>query len=263
MYTNLNDIARNTLKELLTLQTYSNFIKNNIGTYTNITDDIKCTLKEIIDNFEFNNNIKVNKNLYNSLSDIAKHTIKEFIAINEYNNNVKNNINNVKAVDYDDIPKNTNKQILNENYLTIANNNNGLTQVSYDVPITNKDITKNTDYFSVGYAVGVNNNVSSQIAEKNMTQNIIKEEIAQGRVPTLSGPKDIPSKDQYNTMKLKLLPNYNRINPIKSISNISDINSKIHNIKIKPYYNERLYKELLQQLQTNNYTINLTKKIDK
>jgi hypothetical protein len=258
-YTNLSDNARQTLKELLTLQTFSNYIKQNIGSYSNISDDLKTTIRNIISCIEYNNNIKTNQqSTYSNLSDLAKQTIKEFIDINEYNYNINRNNQNI-AINYDDIAKTTHKQdLLNENYISNGYQSNiGDIQVSYDIPSTMKDMNKNIDYISSGVAVGINKNVNSRDAEMNMTQNISKEYISQGRYPTLSGPKNIPSKIQYESMNQNNKPNYSRINPVKLINTNTNRDMTKQNIKIKPYYNEQIYNELLEQLDNNSLVNNI------
>jgi len=258
-YTNLSDNARQTLKELLTLQTFSSYIKQNIGSYSNLSDDLKTTIRNIISCIEYNNNIKTNQqSTYSNLTDLAKQTIKEFIDINEYNNHINRNNQNI-AINYDDIAKTTHKQdLLNENYISSGYQSNiGDIQVSYDIPSTMKDMNKNINYISSGVAVGINKNVNSREAEKNMIQNISKEYISQGRYPTLSGPKNIPSKNQYESMNQNEKPNYSRINPIKSVNIDTNRDMTKQNIKIKPYYDEQIYNELLEQLDNNELVNNI------
>ena len=45
-----------------------------------------------------------------------------------------------------------------------------------------------------------------------MRQNTAKEQISKGQYPTLSGPKFIPVKEQYNSMLQKDKPNFTSAN---------------------------------------------------
>jgi hypothetical protein len=219
-YVNISDEIKMTLKQILTLQTYNTAIKQNIGTYTNISDEIKTTLKDLLTSLETNHNIKSAHNgTYANLTDLAKGTIKEFIATSELNINM--NPNNKKDTAYfTDLAKITHKQnLLNE------------------------------DYLSHPVASGLNKNPKSQDAERNMRQNTVKEVIAQGRYPTLSGQKQIPTTESYGNIRLNDKPNYNRPNAPTLITN--DRQKFDTKIKTGVYYDERLYNELLKQFDEN------------
>jgi hypothetical protein len=288
-YTNLSDSARDTLKQLLTLQTFSSHIKQNPGSYASLQDEAKTCLKEIISSVELNNNIKsANKASYTELMDLARQTIKEFIATTELNNNIKSGqqstyanlqddakathkqeldiqqfntniaskLKEVIKIDFNDIAKTTHKQdLLGEDYLGVMHNSsNGTQQVNFDMPMTMKDLTKAVDYVSSAYASGTNKNDRLQMAERNMRQNVAKEVIAQGVGPTLSGPKLIPTKDYYMSMEQKNKPNYSRAQPpvIRNKINLEDRRMfSALDVKTQPFYDDRLYDELLAQLDEN------------
>jgi len=232
-YTNLSDEAKITLKQLLTLQTFSTHIRQNIGTYTNLPDEAKITLKQILSVIENNNNVKsAQQGSYTNLMDLAKITLKEFLAEQQLNNNVGVSRNEKGiAIDYNDLPKITHKQdLLNENYITTA------------------------------VAAGFNKKPQPQKAERNMRQNITKEIIAKGVSPTLSGPKLIPTKDNYISMKQRNKPCFNRSNPPSLTTKINLEDRKIFRgqyIKQKAAYDERLYQELLDQFDDNPIVNNI------
>ena len=255
-YTNIQDDVKQTLKQLLTLQLFNNNVRQNIGSYSNISDDIKFTLKEILSTIENNNNIKsANHSTYTELADIAKNTIKEFISTIPLNNNM-GTIKKEVAFDPDDLARTTHKQdLLNEKYMGVINNSNiGSTQVNFDIQPTMKDITKIIDYKSAATAAGINNQPMSQQDARAMRQNIAKEKISQGQYPTLSGPKMIPVKEQYDNMNLNNKPNFTRANAPKLSTKI-DLNDRIifdrENQRFFPSYDERLYNELLTQFNDN------------
>ena len=288
-YSNLSDKARDTLKQLLTLQTFSSHIKQNPGSYASLQDEARKTLKEIIASVELNNNVKgANKESYVELMDLARQTIKEFIATTELNTNIKSgqksgyanqqddaktthkqdldiqqfNTNIASAikeaikVDFNDIARTTHKQdLLNEDYLGgMYNSSTGTQQVNFDMPMTMKDITKSIDYIGAGYVAGSSKNDRSQMAERNMRQNTAKEIIAQGVAPTLSGPKLIPTKDNYMSMQQKDKPNYSRTQHpiIRNKINLDDRRMfSALDVKTQPFYDDRLYDELLAQLDEN------------
>ena len=288
-YSNLSDEAKQTLRQLLTLQTFSSHMKQNPGSYANLSDEARSTLKEIIDIVELNNNVKsAQKGSYVELMDLAKQTIKEFIAISEYNNNVKSgqksiyanlqddakathkqeldiqsfNTNIVSAikeaikVDFSDLARTTHKQdLLGEDYIGgMHNSGTGTQQVNFDMPMTMKDLTKAIDYVSSAYAAGSSKNDRSQMAERNMRQNVTKEVIAQGVAPTLSGPKLIPTKEYYQSMQQRDKPNYSRAQPpvIRNKINLEDRRMfSALDVKTQPFYDDRLYDELLAQLDEN------------
>lgn len=255
-YTELQDDIRTTLKQLLTLETFSTFMKENIGTYADLPDDARTTIRELLVLLENNNNMKsAQRGTYANLMDLAKTTIKEFIAESELNNNI-GTIRKEIAVDHNDIARITHKQdLLNENYVSaLINSSSGVPQVSFDIAPTMKDITKVIDYKSSGYAVGVNRKPEPQMAERNMRQNTAKEIIAQGVYPTLSGPKLIPTKDNYNSMRQNNKPNYNRANPPTLLTKTNLEDRQIfrgQHIRRKVNYDERLYDELLAQFNDN------------
>lgn len=287
-YSNLSDKAKLTLKQLLTLQTFSNFIKQNIGSYSNLSDEAKHTIKELLTIFEYNNNVgSAHKEVYTELMDLAKHTIKEFIAITELNNNVgtikkeiafdpndlarttdrqdldaqefNNQIGTVKkdiAFDPNDLARTTHKQdLLNENYMgTILNSSSGVQQVSFDIAPTQKDMNKAINYNSAAYATGINRETISSSDARNMRQNITKEVIAEGRYPTLSNAKQGPTREVYDTMEQNIRPNYNVMKPPALLTKMNLEDRDIfntQNLKNKVEYDERLYEELLDQLNEN------------
>ena len=287
-YANLEDNAKVTIRQLLTLETFSNFIKQNIGSYSNISDEAKHTIKELLSILELNTNLgSGKKESYTELMDIAKYTIKEYIALQEYNNNINstqknpnsyftdlaknthkqeidvqsynNNIGAVKreiAFDPNDLAKNTHKQdLLNENYIgTIANSSTGVPQVDFFIGPTQKDMNKAYDYKSAAFAAGFNKDPQSQMDARNMIQNITKEVVAQGRYPTLSGPKLIPTVDNYQSMEQKIKPNYSVANGPKLTTKINLEDRaifRVEQLRDDPYYDERLYHELLSQFEEN------------
>jgi hypothetical protein len=294
-YANLTDEARQTLKELLTLQTFSTHIKQNPGSYANLQDEARQTLKQIIATVELNNNMKsTQKGTYTELMDLAKQTIKEFIAVSELNNNIKSNqkstyanlqdevrttgkqnldvqtfntnvasaLKQVIKVDFNDLARTTHKQdLLNEDYLGAMHNSGiGTQQVDFLMPMTMKDLNKAIDYVSSAYAAGSNKNDRSQMAERNMRQNVTKEIIAQGVAPTLSGPKLIPTKDYYMSMQQRDKPNFSRAQPpvIRNKINLEDRDMfRAQEVKTQPFYDERLYDELLSQLDDNPLNNNI------
>jgi hypothetical protein len=261
-YVNFTDEAKSTLRQLLTLLTFSNFMKQNPGTYANLNDDAKVTLKQLLTMMENNTHVNsAEKGTYASLQDLAKKTIKEFLAVKHLNNNV-GTVKRETAIDYDDTARITHKQdLLNENYMgTLINSAIGTIQEQYDIPMTMKDMTKILDYMSAAYAAGVNRKPRNDMAERNMRQNIAKEKIAEGRYPTLSGPKLIPTRDNYDNMRQRDKPNYNRANPPTLLTKLNLEDRQIfggQKIKRKINYDERLYKELLGQLDDNPLVNNI------
>jgi len=296
-YSNLSDDARRTLKQLLTLQTFSSYIKQNPGSYANLSDEAKKTIKELIAVVELNTNVKTaGGEAYAELTDLARKTIKEFIATSELNNNIKSgqqsvytnlqddakitqrhdldtkklNTNIAAAIkeaikiDFNDLARTTHKQeLLNEDYIgTMHNSSTGVQQVSFDMPMTMKDLTKAIDYVSSAYVAGGNKNDRSQMGERNMYQNVNKEIVAQGVPPTLSGPKLIPTKEYYLSMEQRTKPNYSRAQPpvIRNKINLEDRNIfRVQDVKTKPFYDERLYDDLLAQLEENPLINNIQK----
>jgi len=293
-YANLQDNAKSTIKQLLTLETFSNFIKQNIGSYSNITDEAKHTIKELLSTLELNNNLgSAQKQSYTELMDIAKHTIKEYIALQEYNNNISsaqknpnnyftdlaknthkqetdvksynNNVGTIKkeiAFNPNDLARTTHKQdLLNENYIgTMANSSVGVQQVDFFIAPTQKDMNKAYDYKSAAFAAGFNKDPQSQMDARNMRQNVVKEVVAQGRSPTLSGPKLIPTVDEYQSMEQKVKPNYSVANGPKLTTkiNLEDRNMfRTEQLKNGPYYDDRLYHELLSQFEDNPLVNNI------
>ena len=266
-YANISDDIKATIRQLLTLQTFSTHIRQNIGSYSNITDEIKTTLKELLDTVEYNNNVKsAQQGTYSDLMDLAKVTIKEFIATTELNNNMKAN-NGQTTVQFSQDARPTHKQdLLNENYVSHMNNpNSGVQQTSFDIQMTMKDLNKAIDYKSAAYASGFSQNPSSQHAERNMRQNIAKEVIAKGVYPTLSGPKLIPTKDNYNSMKQNNKPNYSRSNAPTLTTKINLEDRQIFNVqevRDKVYYDDRLFQELLDQFDSNPLINNIQTTVD-
>jgi hypothetical protein len=115
-----------------------------------------------------------------------------------------------------------------------------------------------------GYAAGSNKNDRSQMGERNMYQNTNKEIVAQGQYPTLSGPKLIPTKEYYLSMEQRDKPNFSRSNPptIKTKINLEDREMfRTLNVKNKVEYDERLYDELLSQLNDNPIVNNINSEI--
>lgn len=261
-YTNLSDEAKTTLKQLLTLQTYSTFIKQNSGTYSNLTDEAKATLKQLLTSVALNTNIKSSKQqTYSNLMDLAKTTIKEFIATTELNTNM-GTVKKSKAFNQNDVARPTQKEdMLNDNYLGgMIDSSNGTQQVSFNIDPTMKDLTKIVDYQGIAGAVGINNKPKSQSDARNMVQNTNKEIIAKGRKPTLSGLKQAPTQNEIGEVRYKAYPTYNHQNAPKftSKTNLNDRSLfRKENTKTAPYYDERLYEELLEQLQDNELSNNV------
>jgi hypothetical protein len=260
-YSNIQDDVKQTIKQLLTLETVNNNVRQNIGSYSNITDEAKFTLKQLLAIIENNNNIKSsNQSTYTELTDLAKTTIREYITTIQLNNNM-GTIKKEIAFDFNDLAKTTQKQdLLNEKYIgTMINSGTGITQTNYDIIPTMKDITKNIDYISGACSVGLNNQPMSQKAMRNMNQNISKEYISQGQYPTLSGPKLIPTKEQYDNMLQKNKPNFSRANP-PTLTSKTDLNDRYYfnneNQRTYPGYDERLYNELLTQFDENPFINN-------
>ena len=255
-YSNIQDDVKQTIRQLLTLEQFNNNVRQNIGSYSNISDEAKHTLKQLLSIIQTNTNIKsANKSTYTELSDLAKSTIKEFISTIQLNNNM-GTIKKEVAFDMNDLAKTTHKQdLLNEKYIgTMINQNIGSTQTNYDLLPTMKDITKIINYTSAATSVGVNNQPTSQKDIRNMRQNTAKEQIAKGHYPTLSGPKFIPVKEQYNSMLQKDKPNFTRANAPVLTGKI-DLNDRTYfnseNQKTIPSYDDRLYNELLNQFDEN------------
>ncbi len=254
-YANLTDEAKNTVKQIIATQQLNTILGAvQKGSYSNISDDVKTTLKQLLATVEYNNNVKsAQQGSYANPMDIAKTTIKQIIATTELNNNIKGN--NQGTVQFTQDARPTHKQdLLNENYVShISNSSQGTQQVSFDMPMTMKDLTKVIDYRSAAQA-GPNHNQPSQHAERNMRQNTAREIISKGVYPTLSGPKLIPTKDNYNSMTVKTRPNFERINAptFTGKVNLSDRDIfNVQEVKNKAYYDERLYKELLNQFDNN------------
>ena len=188
-----------------------------------------------------------------TMMDIAKKTIKENIDTKEYNTNVKSYNNNTSSYYTQDAKDTIKQSTLNENYISHMNNSsNGLIQESYDIPMTMKDIYKVQNHNNAAHTY---NNPRSQRDIRNMNQNISKEIISQGIEPTLSGVKQIPTQYDIGVVDLKNIPNSDYIN-IGSLTNNNMIDFSA-NIKNKPSYDERLYKELLESIEENDYVNNI------
>jgi hypothetical protein len=300
-YANLSDQAKTTLKQLLTLVETNNNIKSTQqGTYANLMDLAKQTIKEFIAVQEVNSNVgaaQKNPNAYytdlaksthaqevmtqsynNNIgtvkreiafdpNDLARHTHKQDTAVQQFNQHAGTTQTNREiAYDPNDIAKITHKQdLIHANYSGPMNNSSsGTQQVSFDIAPTMKDLNKAIDYKSAAAPSGFAPKPESQKAARNMRQNVTKEEVAQGRYPTLSGPKLIPTRDNYDSMEQKTKPNFNVLNPPALISKANLEDRAIFNvqhIKNKAACDERLYKELLSQFEDNPLINNPTKTV--
>jgi len=292
-YANISDQAKETIKQLLSLIELNNNVKSaQQGTYTNLMDLAKQTIKEYIASQELNNNINgAQKNPNSYFSDIAKSTHAQEIMTQPYNNNIGNTqITTQIAFDPNDLARTTNKQdiavqelnqhagtnqttkeiafdpndlartthkqdLIHANYVgTMNNSSSGTQQVSFDINPTMKDLNKVIDYKSAAAPSGFAHKPESQMDARNMKQNIVKEVVAQGRYPTLSGPKLIPTRDNYDSMEQRNKPNYNVLNPpfLNTKANLEDrAVFNVQNVKNKSTYDERLYEELLSQFDEN------------
>jgi len=255
-YSNIQDNIKQTIKQLLTIKTLNNNIKQNPASYANLTDNAKSTLKELTSIIQNNNNIKSSKkSTYSELSDIAKNTIKEFISTKPLNNNMKTTTKEV-AFNPNDLARTTHKEdLLNENYISsMVKSSKGSKQTSFDILPTLKDITKIVDYISAPNSSGLANQPQSQKEFRNMRHNINKEVIAKGVKPTPTNVKQIPTKEIYNSLNQKIKPNFTRMNPPNHTSN-PNLNDRFYldnnNETNFPSYDERLYNELLTQLNDN------------
>ena len=258
-YANLTDLAKTTIKEFIAINSLNNHAKPAGGANTTpFTQDAKATQKQELDIMQYNNNVgsAQKQNIATDPNDLAKMTHRQDIDAQQFDTNRANTSSHVPAIDYNDLAKMTHKQdLLNENYLgTMINSSVGTQQVNFDMPMTMKDLNKVIDYNSAAYAAGFSKNPQNQNAERHMRQNITKEVVAQGRYPTLSGQKQAPTTDVYNSMRQKEMPNFNRPNAPTLTTKINLEDRAIfnaQNLKEKATYDERLFNELLAQLDDN------------
>jgi hypothetical protein len=257
-YTNLMDLAKSTIKEFIAIQELNSNVgsaQSNPKTY--FTDLAKSTHKQDIDAQQLNNNVgTVKREIAVDPNDLARHTLKQDIAIQELNQNFNAGTKRETAFDPNDLAKTTHKQdLIHANYSGPMNNSSkGTQQVSFDIAPTQKDLNKAIDYVSAPVVTGGSKYPKSQKDARNMRQNIVKEVVAQGRNPTLSGPKLIPTRDNYDSMTQRTKPNFNRIGnqSLTTKTNTDDrLMFRTQHVKEKATYDERLYQELLSQFEEN------------
>jgi hypothetical protein len=263
-YTNLMDLAKITIKDFIAIQELNYNVgaaQSNPKSY--FTDLAKNTQKQDLDTKQLNNNIgTVKREIAVDPNDLARHTMKQDIMVQELNQNFNAGIKRETAFDPNDLAKTTHKQdLIHANHVgSMINSSKGTQQVSFDIAPTMKDINKAINYVGSAVVTGGAKNPKSQKDARNMRQNVVKEIVAQGRDPTLSGPKLIPTRDNYDSMEQRTKPNFDRIGN-QSLTTKTNTNDRlmfnVQHLKEKVTYDERLYQELLDQFDSNPLINNL------
>jgi hypothetical protein len=257
-YTNLMDLAKTTIKEFIVTQELNSNVgaaQKNPNTY--FTDLAKSTHKQDLDAQQLNNNVgTVKREIAVDPNDLARHTLKQDIAVQELNQNFNAGTKRETAFDPNDLARTTHKQdLIHANHVgSMINSSKGTQQVSFDIAPTMKDLNKAIDYVSAPVVTGGSKYPKSQKDARNMRQNIVKEVVAKGRNPTPSGPKLIPTRDNYDSMQQRSKPNFDRIGnqSMTSKTNLSDRGMfRVQNVKEQASNYDRLYQELLEQLNEN------------
>ena len=224
---NLPDLARNTLKQILVLNELNTNIKNNNGIYSNLTDIAKNTLKETLTEKQLQTNIQGNNTTYSNLTDTTKNTLRELLSLIPINTNIQGN--NTTYSNLNDIPKETLKQLLTEKQFntnlqtnnTTYSNLNDKAKETLKQLLTEKQLNTNIQNINTTYS-----NLTNEAKETLKQLSLIKDYIY------LTGNKNGLYNNTFNNPDLNLrnLSNIEYTGPIGfNIENIKHLENVILN----------------------------------
>jgi len=213
----VNDVSRTTIRETTEKSNHlghANQSTNQKGKVYDVSEQAKTTVRETTENTKYlagNHTSQNNKQITYNPNSVAKTTIKETTEQGDYMGVVCNS-QKIKQIVYDpfDVPSTTHRETTEQHdYLMPSESTTLQNGTGYQTAPTD---TKNTqrqfysDYYHINGAgqAGAPTNQQLYDSAYNMRQDNVKEVVAEGRYPTLSGVKVTLGKTGVN-MEIKKL----------------------------------------------------------
>jgi hypothetical protein len=254
------DAARETLRQTTIHNQYEGMAglpNAAVAAYQN--DLARATTRQTTQT-QFASNMQAGYDKFNNAFDAPTTTLRQIASVNDYLSAIKQVIGAHAAYDPNDLARQTLRQTTTSfNYDPAGgwSYNGGYQVTNMEAPTTLKDVTKVLDYVGTGGNAYANTVIENYLAAHTNTS---KEQVAKGRKPTDTGPKQAPTGEAVN-MHMKNMPTLNRAPMPTVTSNIgtrslqidtdAELRTMLSKFKNMPSYDERFEKSISQILEDN------------